>query len=50
MGIVLNLLITPIIFVANLHRAINERRDRAHQAWLAERQAFAEAGWEWDGE
>lgn len=50
MGFLANLLITPIIAIASLHRAIAERRDRAHRAWMAERQAYLEAAWEWDGE
>lgn len=49
-SMLINILLTPIIALANLHRVITEHRDRAHQAWLAERAAFLEAGWEWDGD
>ena len=44
------ILLLPLIVGAQIEQRLAERADRARRAWLAERAAYLEAGWEWDGE
>lgn len=44
------ILCLPFIVGAQIERTFVDRAARARRAWLAERAAYLEAGWEWDGE
>ena len=44
------ILCLPFIVGAQIERTFVDRAARARRAWLAERAAYLEDGWEWDGE
>lgn len=50
LGWIMYLVISPITLIARAKRVYDERVFRARAAWLAELDAYREAGWEWDGE